>query len=262
MNGNPVYFERDGMKKGLMTMVNKSAMPISFDWFEKYGDLLVVGMFPLESGNKIIRGYVFAVRFQDLIDSQGNLRRFSQAIGPGTPPLAHVRPYYAKPTAKQYQLAKAIELKPGSKPLVIVRNSNSGPIVEMEQVKVSPKNAETFVVSDQTLASDSSVNDWAKIRRVVGAEGKVVSLLVERVTECSPYDLAGLRAGMQILGYEQKAGDLYLRVSRSLENGLVVEDTLFIDAQTIRLALAPALVGVAIAQSQNMVASVSAPREE
>ncbi len=137
--------ERDGMKKGLMTMVNKSAMPISFDWFEKYGDLLVVGMFPLESGNKIIRGYVFAVRFQDLIDSQGNLRRFSQAIGPGTPPLAHVRPYYAKPTAKQYQLAKAIELKPGSKPLVIVRNSNSGPIVEMEQVKVSPKNAETFV---------------------------------------------------------------------------------------------------------------------
>lgn len=271
-NGKPVYFERDGRKVGLFNMVDKSASPISFEWFEKFGDPLIIGMFPLETDNRIIRGYVFALRFQDLIDPQGNLRKLGHVIPAGTPPLANIRVYHAKPRDDQYRFAKVVELKPGVKPLVIVRNSNPGPIVEMERMKVSPKTAETLVVSDETAtmspkAATPSVNDWAKIRRVIGAEGKIIALMVERVTEGSPYDLAGLRAGMQITGYGRRPGSLDLHVSYVLDCGLVVENTLCVDEATIRDALMPqplpevATAPVAQVGTQRQIPSASTESE-
>lgn len=191
----PVYNADEKAGRTGLFVIGKVQAPVPYRWFEKYGDPLFIGMFPLEAGNKITRGHVYAFRFADLIDPQGRLRRVTFGLSPsGGISLSEIKPVYIKPAYNNHNLSPVIELVPGAKPLVIKAAPipNPGPVVPLP----------ALIVEEHKT--------WCDLRSVKSDDGKLIGLVVRSVKPGSPYAEAGLKAGMVItrMKISEASGDL------------------------------------------------------
>lgn len=191
VNGHPVFKgERDNGPLGIV--INGSERVVAFDWFEKYGDMLIIGMFPVEAGNVIRRGNLVAIHFADLIDSEGNLRRLKMMLDGSLKPLSEMRLVYFRPRYNNVHLSPVVALKPGAKPLVIktapmLTIPNVGPVVEMP----------TFLVKATDEQATVAMAKWMRLDLTI-EKGEVIRREVLSVAEGSPYADAGLKPGMFI----------------------------------------------------------------
>lgn len=177
-NGNLVRIEKGGQQLGPLIVGGRggaSSTPIPFRWFEKYGDPLVIGLFPIGSDDRprIKEGFLYAVKFSDLVDSNGNLRYFKVwARSNEIRPLSRLKVAWQKPDFRDLKGSPVVKMKD---PIFL-----EGPTVTMQP----------FFVEE--------MKSWATIKGERDSAGKVVGLLVESVREDKPYGEAGLKAGMVI----------------------------------------------------------------
>lgn len=228
VNGKLLQTVRNGKELGVHIMEARggtTSMPIPFWWFAKYGDPLVIGLFPIGKGGtvKVTRGFLYAVRFSDLIDDKGNLRYFK----------IWARSYEMKPLSRLQIVCQKPDFGDiKNSPLVKMRSS--APVVtEGEMVVMKP-----YVVE--------AVKDWMTFT-MMRIDEKSAALLVDGVKEGKPYALAGLKPGMFITrlkvldsdgspseGSDWTKGDIILEVKDSMDGS---PRPLVVSAESLRKAI-------------------------
>jgi hypothetical protein len=191
-------------------------MPIPFRWFETCGDPMIIGIFPLKSLDPLTvgKGYVYAVRFSDLFDKEGNLRTieiFSHDYE--ARPLDRIKIAVKKPNYSNLKESR------------IIAQAKIPIPVEMEGGMMKP-----FI----TIGN----NEWASVERVKDQEGKVIALKVTNVRDDRPLGQAGVKPGMYLVGFtfegekngEQSpdylaggGGDMILGVKESLDPSVEIK---------------------------------------
>lgn len=159
------YRSKDGSENARVTPPSGEAV-MPYTLFRDHGDTLIIGVFKLEKGNQLKFGSLHAVRFGDLFDADGNLRRMTISVDHARPAsrmvIAHNRPNLRDKTS-------VVKMK--------TQAPNMGPVVMMETMKVS------------------SSRDWLSFEPIRRGD-VIVALKVTSVLPGKPYAEAGVKAGM------------------------------------------------------------------
>lgn len=188
INGKLVEAIKDGQSRGALVITPNAYTPISMNWFKRFGDPMVVGLFKLGDNNELKIGAMYVIHMADMFDDKLLPHTWIIDVGRMVPP-SRMKAVVSKPNFNDKKGSPVAHLKPD------ISNDSAGAAIVMDR----------YVVN--------AAAGWAKVEPFQDKDGKSLGLLVKSVKEGKPYDKAGLKVGMVILNAKRlDSGDLVLLV--------------------------------------------------